>query len=508
MKYQFLPLFIIVIAGFLLRFISVTSVPPGLYIDEASIGYNAYQILTTGKDEYRVPHPLFFESFGDYKVPVYIYAVAGAMAFLGKSELAIRIPSIFAGTLTILVLYLFLQKLLTLETNKELQKKLKYLPLLASLLLAISSWHIHFSRGGFEVTLGTFLYMLGWYLFLLLREKKTITLTILCILTFIVAIYTYDAFRILSPLALLFIAFDQKIYKHPKSILYIVLAFLLVLPIFLFSFTPEGNERFRDTSSFAQMKNLNFQQKVILFPLNYINNYLSFFSLDFLFNFGDGNGRHQIPNFGELFRWQIPFFLGGIFVLFRQKKSLIKNATFLLLFSAPFAASISIPSPQTLRSLPLVIPCMIVIATGILFFVQSIKRYKSLAIAIIIIVACYEFLLYLRFYYIHYPNVNQLDWGAGYKQLVLTTAQEQSHYKHIVIDKALTFAPVYFHYYDQNITFTVAQSTWRKPKSWGNDTTLYIRPYYGSTNSDSDLVSNIYLTNNNHDIFAQLWNLK
>src|SRR3984885_4207251 len=99
MRLQFIFLAIIVILGFLLRFIDVSNDPPGLYIDEASIGYNAYTILTTGKDEFGIPHPLWFRSFGDYKMPVYIYSVTGAMAFLGKNELAVRLPSIISGTL-------------------------------------------------------------------------------------------------------------------------------------------------------------------------------------------------------------------------------------------------------------------------------------------------------------------------------------------------------------------------------------------------------------------------
>src|SRR5579862_583537 len=155
MKLQTLFLICIVVLGFLLRFIDVSNNPPGLYSDEVSIGYNAYKILTSGKDEYGVPHPLWFKSFGDYKLPVYIYSVAGAMSIFGKTEFAVRIPSVLAGTITIYIFYLFIKKLLELEKDKELRKKYKYLPLLASLLLAVSSWHIQFSRGGFEINLGT-----------------------------------------------------------------------------------------------------------------------------------------------------------------------------------------------------------------------------------------------------------------------------------------------------------------------------------------------------------------
>lgn len=509
MKYHLILLTAIILLGFLLRFVAVSNNPPGLYIDEASIGYNAYTILTTGKDEYGKSYPLWFQSFGDYKMPVYIYSVSAAMSFLGKTEFAIRFPSVLTGTLTILVFYLFLQKILSIETDKKIREKLKYLPLLASFLLAISSWHIHFSRGGFEITEGTLFFLLGCYLYILFVEGKKLPFTIMSIFFFILAIYTYHTFRILSPLALFYIIYDQKIYKNSKSLSLILGTIILLLPIMLFSLSSNGSERFFATSAFSQIATTNLWQKLTLYPLIYINNYLSFFSFDFLFNFGDGIGRHQIPNFGELYRWQVPFFLAGIYFLLKQKKSKIKHATFLLFLSIPIAGALVVPSPHALRSLPLVIPCIITVAIGILYIIQNLHRFRTILIAIIGIIAIYEFSFYLHFYYIHYPKVNQLDWGAGYKQLVLTTAQQKT-YKHIVIDNTLEllkFAPVYFHFYEPSLNITMISPSWKKPKSWGNDSILYIRPYYGQKQNEN-LIKNIYLTNPNNDIFAQLWNGK
>lgn len=248
--------------------------------------------------------------------------------------------------------------------------------------------------------------------------------------------------------------------------------------------------------------------RMIIYPLDYLRNYLSFFSFDFLFNYGDGIGRHQIPNFGELFRWQFPFFLSGIYILLRQKKSVIKNATLLLFLTTPLAGALAVPSPHALRSLPLVIPCIIFISVGILFFLQKIHRHKLkiMTILIIILIAGYEFCLYLQFYYIHYPQVNQLDWGGGFKPLVLTTDKIQHHYQHIIIDENLIFASVYFHFYDPSIHFSVEPPGWKLPKTWKNSKILYIRPFYGET-KEKNLITNITLNGRNHQIFAQLWEI-
>ena len=57
-----------------LRVWALGSMPPGLDTDEAAIGYNAYSLLRSGRDEYGEPWPFLFQSFGEWKRPVYIYA--------------------------------------------------------------------------------------------------------------------------------------------------------------------------------------------------------------------------------------------------------------------------------------------------------------------------------------------------------------------------------------------------------------------------------------------------
>ena len=62
---KFLILFLIVILAFLLRFYQLSTNPPGLNLDEVAIGYNAYSILRTGRDEYGKFLPIVFRSHDD-----------------------------------------------------------------------------------------------------------------------------------------------------------------------------------------------------------------------------------------------------------------------------------------------------------------------------------------------------------------------------------------------------------------------------------------------------------
>lgn len=67
--------------------------PPGFYIDESSIAYNANLIAHTGKDEHGQTFPLFFRAFGEYKNPVYIYLLAAIFRLTGPSILVGRLLS-------------------------------------------------------------------------------------------------------------------------------------------------------------------------------------------------------------------------------------------------------------------------------------------------------------------------------------------------------------------------------------------------------------------------------
>src|SRR3989344_4794424 len=104
-------LFLIVILSFFLRFYMVAEIPPALNWDEMSIGYNAYSILKSGKDEWGVSFPIHFKSYGEYKLPVQVYASIPGIYFLGLNELGVRITPVIYGTLTVLVIF-FLGRIL------------------------------------------------------------------------------------------------------------------------------------------------------------------------------------------------------------------------------------------------------------------------------------------------------------------------------------------------------------------------------------------------------------
>src|SRR5258708_17886240 len=132
---RFVIILLILLAALFLRIYRIDSNPPGLTPDEASLGYNAYSILKTGKDEYGTFLPLIFKSFGDYKPGLYIYFTAPFVAVFGLNETSVRLPSVVAGTITVFLVYL---------VTKELFGKEK-LSLIAMAVAAFNPWLIYFS---------------------------------------------------------------------------------------------------------------------------------------------------------------------------------------------------------------------------------------------------------------------------------------------------------------------------------------------------------------------------
>src|SRR3989344_3648253 len=86
-------LILIIIVGGFLRMYQLHDNPPGFFADEASVGYNAYKIATTGKDEHGAVLPVFFQAFGEYKGPIQTYLTVPFITLFGLSELAVRLPS-------------------------------------------------------------------------------------------------------------------------------------------------------------------------------------------------------------------------------------------------------------------------------------------------------------------------------------------------------------------------------------------------------------------------------
>lgn len=218
-----LPVIILAIASY---FVRVVHNPPGYYIDESSISYNAYTISRTGSDEFGAPWPLYFRAFGDYKNPVYIYLLAAIFRFTGPSILAARLFSAALGVLTALALGLL---------GWRMTKKLA-VAMLVTLLTLTTPWLFEMSRVVLEVAL----YPLVLALFILSahRASKKIRWSwreLVCLtITLALVTYTYSIGRLLGPLLAVGLLFFVSRARRPGLILTWTSYALLLVPLLVF----------------------------------------------------------------------------------------------------------------------------------------------------------------------------------------------------------------------------------------------------------------------------------
>src|SRR3989338_2494683 len=129
--------------------------PPHLTYDEAALGYSAYSILKTGRDEYGQLLPVIFKSFGDFKPGLYVYLTAQSVAIFGLTEFAVRFPSALAGIFSVWLIYLIVKKIFD-----------EKLALISAFIASVTPWLIYFSRGAWEVNVSLTLTLAGIYFFL------------------------------------------------------------------------------------------------------------------------------------------------------------------------------------------------------------------------------------------------------------------------------------------------------------------------------------------------------
>lgn len=464
----------ILLFAFALRLWQISEIPPALNWDEVSIAYNAYSVLKTGRDEWGQFLPLQFKAFGEYKLPVHIYAsIPGIMAF-GLTEMGVRITPVVYGTLTVLLFYLLAYEMF----------KSRNIGLLSAFLLAVSPWHIHLTRASFESSFSVFWVTLGAWL--AVKGLKNSKYLIASTIPFALAVYTYNSARIFVPLFVLtaFIVHRREILKFPKAVLASAIIFLLfMLPIVFFWFKGDASARlklvsFVDDPGFVlninQARGLTnlpeplprvIHNKATHFVYRFSGNYLAHFSPDFLFVNGAPHKQHHVQRVGQFYLWQAPFFLIGLYYLLRYKHRFrgILISWILLAFIPVAITGDSIP--HALRTLLAIIPYELIMAYGAYVLYLVVSRYKAWQKIVLGVLAVLILSLsmksYLENYYTVYPKLYSRDWQYGYKEVVAYIKDHYTEYDLIVFSR---------HYGEPHI-FTLFFMGW-DPVSFQSDPNL------------------------------------
>ncbi|MBI5465529.1 glycosyltransferase family 39 protein [Candidatus Gottesmanbacteria bacterium] len=457
---KFVLVALLFIIAFTLRVYKLGIIPPSPDWDEAAIGYNAYSLLKTGKDEYGSFLPIVFRSFDDYKPPLTIYLTVPSIAVFGLNTFAVRFPSAILGTLTVLVTYFLVSKLF---------RRQSVIPFLTAFLLAISPWHLQFSRVAFETNIALFFNVTGVWLFLEgLRRPR---LWILSAISFALAPYTYHSARVFTPLLILGLVFffrKDMLGKKKWAIAFALLLLVIMIPLGLILLSPEGRLRLKGVSALADqtgilrrdiikieddqkaglpLANLLHNRR-LTYALVVVDGYLRHFDLKWLFLDGD-IPRHHAPGLGILYLWELPFLFLGIYqIAFKEKEA--RKIVFWWFLVAPIAAAPTTELPHSVRTLTFLPTFQIFTAYGMISIIRLIRQIGwvwRLAVFPYLFFILFNIFYYFHQYYIHLPIESSQYWQFGYKEAVEEVKKVYDKYDNIIVSTKLEEPYMFFLFY-------------------------------------------------------------
>lgn len=416
-------LFLIVILAATLRIWNISTNPAGFFVDEASQGLEAYSLLTTGKDTHGKSFPIIFKAVGDYRDPVMIYSTIPFIYLFGFNEFAVRITSAIYGILAVVMMYF---------VGKEYFNQ--RIGLWSAFLLAISPWHVHFSRVGFQLIASVFWLLV--VLYFIHKSFKNMYYFIPAVVSILITFFTYSTTKMYLPFLLAY-----HIFTYPKNwlmlfnkkfILSVILVSIVVGAMIITPLLENG-------AFFQRWQQVDQQYSLKEIATSYSNH----FSSQFLFITGDADfpnqqvKRHSIHGVGELYWFQLLFLFVAIVTFITSKKERMKLLFWILfLFIYPLGTIFTSLEPQATRSILGVIPFTILTAYGIeripiLFKTELLKKLYYVTFGTVLLLSVFLFTVALRNY--SYSGADYWGWQYGYRESVQYASQYQREYDNILI---------------------------------------------------------------------------
>lgn len=374
----------------------VLETPPGLTIDEASIGYNAVLISKTFRDETGRFLPIFPLTIGgrDWKQPFSVYASAIIFKLFGASVFNLRLVSILTATISLLLI-VFLNFLL-------LGKRGAWISGLIFLTAPIVLMHSHLA----QENIMPIPFVTAWLLGTLLYKKgRGLKYLLFSGLVLGMGIYSYKGMRAIVPsltaVSLIYLFLFQDWKASSKSIfkrLEPIMVFCLGMAPFILSL-PWINTHYSgalfDTQGFHLLRYYDF-----LYP------YISSFDISALFIKGDITVWHSTGLHGVFLISTLPIFIIGLVSAYRQKNN---NHFWVFLLGGFFLAPLlfgAVGSVYRFSRLLVLVPFFVSFCTlGALTLIKvKLGHLISVVFASLIL---FNFVDFANYYWFTYPKFSE-----------------------------------------------------------------------------------------------------
>lgn len=451
-------LLLLFIVAAAIRLYQLDRLPRSLSWDEVAMLVDVKAVVFTGHDMHGNAwwQPMF-PSWGDYKLPMYLWSSVLAAKLIGVGWWAVRAPSAMPGAATVLLtagIAAVLHRGISKSTGAWLWP---------AVVVTLAPWSVVLSRAGFEANLGQCLLALS--IWVTLQFAKSRWANTLAAVLGAVSVYTYYATRFVWPVVFIFaqlFVFMPVLRQRKWATLLKLGVTSLAIPLAVFVgllqpltrsayFAPSQQFRlstpslltdqsvvdqanhYRQLAGATPLSRLVFSQKSLRLRL-FAQQLANHLSPDFLFFTGDENLRHGTGVHGLfLLVWLPGLFIGITWLWWRSWPS----AAFLTAWwlTALVPAAIPIGNAHALRSLNALVPASIFVGTGLWVFAHKVNTWflahfaKRLPIGslVVCVVTMVNFWSFWQYYTAVYPYRSADAWSDGYQALVESVSELTSN---------------------------------------------------------------------------------
>jgi 4-amino-4-deoxy-L-arabinose transferase-like glycosyltransferase len=477
------------VVGAGLRVARLNQMPPALGQDEACDGYDAYSILTTGRDHHGNFMPIVMEGFKDYRMPLFQYSLVPLVGVFGLKAAVVRLGAAIWGIIDLIAITIVAGLMLGWPGGAA-----------AAVIGALMPWHLELSRYGIEATSASATVSIAIASLLFWLRRREFLWLLLAGLAFGLSLYTYAITKAFLPLiiALIAILYWRELKRSKLKALVaiaIVVAFALPQAAMIIRDPAQMQSRFERLSLFSSEAICNGcnsdQVKAAmnsipsLLPANFLANFTPWF----LFLKGD-RGDHWTmihpPNFGELLPEQAVLVLLGLVALFmpRRRRVAILILGWLIFAAVPATLIIplgvssaepgsTMPTPHVLFHYTFPAPP----ATPSLLLAHADSRHDALAMAPWILLSALGFVVlldltanrpvlraaaaavilaglvfhsarFLRFYFEDFPTIAAPYFQYGIKEVLQTIDQRYDKNLPVIITPAINQPYMYVLFFE------------------------------------------------------------
>lgn len=415
------------------RLVALDSVPQGLYADEAAIGYNAWAVAHSGIDEHGHSWPLFFQSFDDYKSPIYFYALVPLARFLGLTPAVARFPAALSGILVCAMLSLAAYRI----------TRSRPVALLVLATAAVEPWLVVENRLAFDVNMSVFFVAatLLCISFAVDGGARWFALAGLCIAG---VIYGYQTGRLFGGLLWLGVALSFGLPLRRFRMWWLSAVPMAAAYAIMLSWSVTHANAL--TARFSAVGVLSDSPGAFTLIGRVVSNYGAYWGAPFLATHGDHNQRHATGFGGELLIVTLPAILIGIAVCLRRRGDPLARLLVIGLLLAPLPAALTMEgTPHSVRA-ALMVPFLVLASAYGWQAMLPYLRDRRLVAGVLVAASVVEAGAFFRDMYKFWPERSALWFEAGLGPAVLRAHQLAQGHEVVISDgfEAAYIAPYFW----------------------------------------------------------------